>query len=578
MHRTIEGRRRGRWPARSSPRPRSPRTGTLKKIKDTGAITIGHRDASIPFSYYDDKQQPIGYAMDLCAAHRRRGEEGAEDAEPRVKYQLVTSANRIPLMANGTIDLECGSTTNNLDAPEAGRRSPITHFVTANRWVAKKSSNIKSLDDLKGKTIVSTAGTTNIKQITEINADEEPGHEHHPGQRPPRGVPDGRDRPRRRVRDGRHPALQPRRQVAQPRRTTRSRRRAVGRARTASCAQGRRGVQEGRGRRDDRSIYKSGEINEIYDKWFLKPIPPKGINLNVPMSDALKKVVAEPDRLGRPDGVQVSCTDAGGLQVPRSFQSRSARELQLELEHPAAARAGRHGHLPALPAGRPRLDARHRARRLGHRARVGSVVGTLRTTPLKWVVRLGNAYVEIFRNVPLLVQMFLWFFVLPELLPEALGDGSSRCRRPWSVVSCPAVLCLGLFTSVRVAEQVRAGIQSLPRGQRMAGTAMGLTLGADLPLRAAAAGLPHHPAAAHLGVHEHHQELVGRAHHRPARAHRARAAMQEFSFKVFEAFAAATVIYLVTNLIVVLLMRCAREQACACPGFIAAGGAPQAGH
>lgn len=107
---------------------------------------------------------------------------------------------------------------------------------------------------------------------------------------------------------------------------------------------------------------------------------------------------------------------------------------------------------------------------------IGSVVGTLRTTPHKWVVRLGNAYVEIFRNVPLIVQMFLWFFVVPELLPKALGDWIKQVPPPWGSY-IPAVLCLGLFTSVRVAEQVKAGINSLSRGQGMAGTALGLTLG-----------------------------------------------------------------------------------------------------
>src|SRR2546421_11214090 len=142
--------------------------GTLKKIKDSGSITIGHRDASIPFSYYDDKQQVVGYAVDLC--HRIVDAVKTELKLPKLetKYQLVTSANRIPLMANGTIDLECGSTTNNLE-----RQKQVwftnTHFVTANRWVAKKSAKLKSLNDLKGKTVVSTAGTTNIKQITEIN-------------------------------------------------------------------------------------------------------------------------------------------------------------------------------------------------------------------------------------------------------------------------------------------------------------------------------------------------------------------------------------------------------------------------
>src|SRR5581483_5982606 len=151
--------------------PAAGQEGTLKKIKDSGSITIGHRDASVPFSYYDDNQKPIGYAMDLC--HRIVDAVKADLKMPKleVKYQLVTSANRIPLMANGTIDLECGSTTNNLERQKQVGFT-ITHFVTANRWIAKKSSHIKSLADLKGKTIVSTAGTSNIKQITEINGQQ----------------------------------------------------------------------------------------------------------------------------------------------------------------------------------------------------------------------------------------------------------------------------------------------------------------------------------------------------------------------------------------------------------------------
>src|SRR5512132_4009634 len=143
-------------------------TGTLKKIKDTGTITLGHRESSLPFSYYDDKQQVVGYAMELCARIVEGVKNELKLAKLEVKYQLVTSANRIPLMGNGTIDLECGSTTNNLERQKQVWFT-ITHFVTANRWVAKKSSNVKTLNDLKGKTIVSTAGTTNIKQMTEIN-------------------------------------------------------------------------------------------------------------------------------------------------------------------------------------------------------------------------------------------------------------------------------------------------------------------------------------------------------------------------------------------------------------------------
>jgi glutamate/aspartate transport system permease protein len=207
---------------------------------------------------------------------------------------------------------------------------------------------------------------------------------------------------------------------------------------------------------------------------------------------------------------------------------------------------------------------------------LGSAIGTLRTTPNKWVVRLGNAYVEVFRNVPLIVQMFLWFFVVPELLPKGLGDWIKQVPPPWGSY-IPAVLCLGLFTSVRVAEQVKAGIMSLPRGQFMAGTATGLTRVQTyryvvLP-QAFRIILPpitsefmnvikNSSVALTIGL----LELTGRAR-----------AMQEFSFRVFEAFTAATVIYLLTNLIVVLGMR-ALEKKVRVPGLIAAGGAPMAGH
>src|SRR5262245_44404212 len=149
--------------------PVAAQEGTLKKIKETNTITLGHRDASIPFSYFDDKQQAVGYAMDLCG--KIVDAVKAELKMPNLQVQLspCTSATRIPLMANGTVDLECGSTTNNLERQKQVAFT-ITHFVTANRFVSKKAANLKTLDDLKGKTIVSTSGTTNIKQITEIGA------------------------------------------------------------------------------------------------------------------------------------------------------------------------------------------------------------------------------------------------------------------------------------------------------------------------------------------------------------------------------------------------------------------------
>jgi glutamate/aspartate transport system substrate-binding protein len=181
-------------------------TGTLKNIKDTGAITLGFRDSSIPFSYLDDNQKPIGYAMDLCYKIVDAVKKELKLDKLEVKLNPVTSSTRIPLLANGTVDLECGSTTNNVE-----RQKQIaytnTHFLTASRYVSKKASKINAIDDLKGKSVVSTAGTTNIKQLTEANAASQ--HQHHPCQGSCRGVPDGRDRPRSGFRDGRHPAGEP---------------------------------------------------------------------------------------------------------------------------------------------------------------------------------------------------------------------------------------------------------------------------------------------------------------------------------------------------------------------------------
>ncbi len=271
---------------------------TLKKVRDSGSITIGHRDASIPFSYYDDKQQPVGYAIDLCLRIVDAVKNELKMPKLDVKYQLVTSANRIPLMGNGTIDLECGSTTNNLDRQKQVWFT-ITHFVTANRWIAKKASNIKALPDLKGKTIVSTAGTTNIKQITEINAAQNLGMNIISANGHPEAF--------QMVETGRAVAfvmddillyslaaqsrspgdysISPEALSVEPygimlRKDDTAFKKAVDAAMT--------------------NLYKSGQINAIYDKWFLKPVPPRGINLNVPMSAQFKKVIANPTDSGDP--------------------------------------------------------------------------------------------------------------------------------------------------------------------------------------------------------------------------------------------------------------------------------------
>jgi glutamate/aspartate transport system substrate-binding protein len=278
--------------------PLAAQEGTLKKIKDSGSITIGHRDGSIPFSYYDDQQKPVGYAVDLCL--RIVDAVKSELRMPRieVKYQLVTSANRIPLMANGTIDLECGSTTNNLERQKQVWFT-ITHFVTANRWVAKKASAIRALSDLKGKTIVSTAGTTNIKQITEINAAQNLGMNIISANGHPEAF--------QMVETGRAVAFVMD-DILLYSLAAQSRSPADYAISSEALSVEPYGIML---RKDDASfkkvvdaamvrLYKSGQINPIYAKWFQKAIPPKSVNLNIPMSDAFKKVVANPTDSGDP--------------------------------------------------------------------------------------------------------------------------------------------------------------------------------------------------------------------------------------------------------------------------------------
>jgi glutamate/aspartate transport system substrate-binding protein len=219
-----------------------------------------------------------------------------------VKFNPVTSATRIPLMANGTIDLECGSTTNNLERQKQVAFT-ITHFVTANRFVSKRDANLKTVDDLKGKTVVSTSGTTNIKQATEVNAERKLGM----------NIIAAKDHAEAflTVDTGRAVAFfmddillyslvanskNPKDWVIS----------------ADALSVEPYGIML---RRDDpafkkvvddavRNLYKSGRISAIYENWFLKPVPPKGINLNVPMGAVFKKVVANPTDSGDPKDYQ----------------------------------------------------------------------------------------------------------------------------------------------------------------------------------------------------------------------------------------------------------------------------------
>jgi glutamate/aspartate transport system substrate-binding protein len=273
--------------------PAGAQDGTLKKIKETGAIALGHRDSSVPFSYLDDKQQPVGYAMDICGKIVDAVKKELKLDKLEVKLTPVTSSTRIPLIANGTVDLECGSTTNNADRQKQVAFAP-THFLTASRFVTKKASNIKTVDDLKGKTVVSTAGTTNIKQLNDANTEKKLGINIIP------------------AKDHAEAFLMVE--------TDRAVAFVMDDILLASLVAGSKdpsayvipeaafSLPEPYGimlRRDDASFkklvdqavgdfYKSPEGKANYDKWFTKPIPPKNLNLNVPMSAALKKVYDKP--------------------------------------------------------------------------------------------------------------------------------------------------------------------------------------------------------------------------------------------------------------------------------------------
>ena len=268
-------------------------TGTLKKIKDTGTITIGHRDASVPFSYYDDKQQVVGYAMDICNFVVADLKAQLNLPKLEVKLNPVTSATRIPLIANGTIDLECGSTTNNAERQKQVSFGP-TYYLTASRYVFKKSSGITDIASLKGKTVVSTAGTTNLKQVSEANTAQNLGLT----------ILTAKDHPEAflMVETGRAAAF------------------VMDDILLAGLVASSKNPAEYAISKDAFSkpepysfmmvrddpafkkavdaavskLYKSPEMQTLYSKWFEKPIPPKGLVMNQPMTAELKKALANP--------------------------------------------------------------------------------------------------------------------------------------------------------------------------------------------------------------------------------------------------------------------------------------------
>ena len=275
-------------------------TGTLKKIKESGVITIGHRDSSIPFSYLDDNQKPIGFAIDICRKIVDAVKDELKLDKLAVEFNPVTSSTRIPLLANGTIDLECGSTTNNAERLKQVAFTN-TYFLAATRFASKKSSNIPSIDDLKGKTVVSTAGTTNIKQLTEANAARNLNITIVPAKDNAEAfLMVETDRAAAVVLDdvllasfiaG---AKDPNAYVLSKEAFSKPepygimlRKDYPAFKKVADAATA--------------ALYTSSEGQRLYDKWFMQKIPPKGINLNSPISPELKAEFAKPSDSPEPD-------------------------------------------------------------------------------------------------------------------------------------------------------------------------------------------------------------------------------------------------------------------------------------
>jgi glutamate/aspartate transport system substrate-binding protein len=268
-------------------------TGTLKKIKDAGTISVGHRESSIPFSYYDDKNQVVGYSQELVMKVVDAVKQKLNMPNLQVKLIPVTSQNRIPLIQNGTIDIESGSTTNNLERQKQVDFSN-TMFIIGTRLLVKKDSPIKDFPDLKGKNVVVTAGTTSERLIREMNEKNAMGM----------NIISAKDHGESflTLQSGRAAAFMlddallagERAKARSPNDWiivgTPQSKEAYGMMLTKGDTQFKKLV-------DDviAKAQTSGEAEKLYTKWFMSPIPPKGLNLNLPLSDDMKQLFKSPN-------------------------------------------------------------------------------------------------------------------------------------------------------------------------------------------------------------------------------------------------------------------------------------------
>jgi glutamate/aspartate transport system substrate-binding protein len=267
-------------------------TGTLKKVKETGILTMGIRESSYPLSYLDDKQQPIGYHIDVCNKIVSAVKDQLKMPGLKVQQQPVTSQNRIPLVTNGTVDLECGSTTNN-EARQKQVSFVVTTFVTNVRMAVKKASGITGLGQLDGKPVATTSGTTSVQLMRahekgkHINFKEVYGKDHADAfllLETDRAVAFVMD-------DNLLAGL-----IATSKKP--SDYALVGEVLNIEpiAAMVRKDDPQFKKLADDtvKGMMKSGELGKLYAKWFMSPIPPKNISMNFPMSEKLKELIKNP--------------------------------------------------------------------------------------------------------------------------------------------------------------------------------------------------------------------------------------------------------------------------------------------
>ncbi len=259
---------------------------TLEKVKESGSIALAYREASIPFSYLDEKAQPTGFGWEICGRIVDEVRKATGRSDIAVKSQPVTSANRIPLLVNGTIDIECGSTTNNSERAKQVDFA-TNYFYTGTRFLVKSSSPVKSIKDLAGKTVVSTTGTTNVRVMRALNEERKLGFnligakDHAESE-----LLVESDRAAAFAMDdillyGLRAAAKNPADLA-----------VVGEPIQVEpyAIMLRKGDPAFKKLVDGTlaELMKSGEFERLYRKWFMSPIPPKGINLNAPMSKELQ--------------------------------------------------------------------------------------------------------------------------------------------------------------------------------------------------------------------------------------------------------------------------------------------------